>query len=84
MASEMQQVIMDDMLSKNKSIPPETPRATSTGAMFFSLSSAEQKKDFQEALASYKDGKEVILGSVPYLKLISKAVSAYAELRGKV
>lgn len=84
MNSEMQQVIMDDLQSKNEKIPPETPRATSTGAMFFSLSMAEQKKDFHEALASYKEAKEVIFGSVPYMKLLNKAVSLYAKFRGGV
>lgn len=72
---------MDDLQSKNEKIPPETLRATSTGAMFFSLSMAEQKKDFHEALASYKEAKEVISGSVPYMKLLNKAVSLYTKLR---
>lgn len=84
MQSEMQQVIMDDLQSKSERISPETPRATSTGAMFFSLSMAEQKRDFHEALASYKDAKEVIIGSVPYMKLLNKAVSLYSKLRGGV
>lgn len=84
MQTEMQQVIMDDLQSKSEKIPKETPRATSTGALFFSLSMAEQKKDFHEALASYKDAREVIFGSVPYMKLLNKAVSIYSKLRGGV
>jgi hypothetical protein len=81
---EIQQVVMDDLRAKNEKVPPETPRATSTGAMFFSLSMAEQKKNFHEALASYKKAKEVVFGAVPYMKLLNKAVLLYVNLRGIV
>lgn len=84
MQNEMQQVVMDDLQSKSEKIPPETPRATSSGAMFFSLSMAEQKKDFHEALASYKEARKIIFGSVPYMKLLNKVVSIYAQLSGRV
>ncbi len=79
--NEMQQVIMDDLKSKNEKLSASTPRATSSGAMFFSLSMAEQKQDFQEALAFYKESKEKLFSSVPYLKVLSKAVLIYAKFR---
>ncbi|MEQ1517623.1 MAG: hypothetical protein ABL931_14160 [Usitatibacteraceae bacterium] len=78
--NEMQQVIMADLQSKSEKLPAETPRATSSGVMFFSLSMAEQKKTFHEALASYKKSKEMLFGSVPYLNLLNKAVLLYTKL----
>jgi len=82
--NEIEQVVFDDLQSKNEKIPRDTSRASSTGTMFFSLSMAEQKKDFHEALASYKEAKEIIFGSVPYMKLLNKVVSLYAKLRSGV
>ena len=83
MASELQRVIMSDLRLKSEKIPSDTPRATSTGTMFFSLSMAEQKQSFNEALVSYKKGKESIEGSLPYMKLLNKTVTAYAKLKSK-
>lgn len=81
MAFELQRVIMNDLRLKNEEIPLDIPRATSTGTMFFSLSMAEQKQSFNEALASYKEGKESIESSLPYMKLLHKAVSASAKFK---
>jgi len=82
MQSEMDQVTMEDLQSKNNRIPPEVPRATSSGVMFFSLSNSVQKKDFHEALVSYKEARELIFGSIPHMKLLNKAVALYTKLRG--
>lgn len=84
LASEKQQVTMDTLQARNEKIPAETPRATTTGTMFFSLAMTEQKENFQEALASYKEAREKLLGSVPYLRFFSKAVALYTNLRNPV
>lgn len=84
LANEMQQVVMDTLQVRNERIPGEMPRATTTGTMFFSLASAERKETFQEALSSYTESREKILGSVPYLRFFSKAVVLYAKLGGRV
>lgn len=82
--NEMQQVMMDDLQAKDEKLSATTPRASCSGAMFFSLSMAGQKQDFQEDLASYKESKEKLFGSVPYMKLLSKAVLLYANFRGRI
>lgn len=84
LASEMQQVIMETLQARDEKIPNETPRATTTGTIFFSLAMVEQKDNFQEALATYKDAREKLLGSVPYLRFFSKAVALYTNLRGRI
>lgn len=84
LSNEMQQVVSDDLRAKSEQLPPDTPRATTTGTMFFSLSMAEQKKDFQEALASYKEAKQMLFGAVPYMQFLSKAVAIYASLSKRV
>ena len=79
LANEMQSVIMESLQTRSEKIPKETPRATTTGTMFFSLGMAEQKESFQEALSTYKEAKEMLFGSIPYLRFFSKAVSLYAS-----
>ena len=83
MANELHQVIMNDLVARNEKIPADVPRATSTGTMFFSLSMAEQKQSFNEAFASYKEAKNLIASSVPYMKLLNRAVSVCANLKSK-
>ncbi|MCY1465838.1 hypothetical protein D3C76_1702630 [compost metagenome] len=75
---------MDTLQIRNEKIPADIPRATTTGTMFFSLAMAQQKENFQEALASYKESREKLFGSVPYLRFFSKTVALYASLRGPV
>lgn len=81
LASEMQQVISDTVQARNEKIPANMCRATSSGTMFFSLVREENKGNFQEALASYKEAREKLFGSVPYLRIFSKAVALYTNLR---
>jgi hypothetical protein len=84
LSSEMQQVMMETLQARNEKIPNETPRATTSGTMFFSLAMAEQKESFQEALSNYKEAREKLLGSVPYLRFFSKAVALYTNLHKRV
>lgn len=79
LSSEMQQVVMDTVQRRNKKIPQDIPRATTTGTMFFSLAMAEQKDSFQEALISYKEAREKVNGSVPFLRAFSKAVALFSK-----
>jgi hypothetical protein len=84
LANEMQQVVMDTLQRRDEKIPSEIPRATTTGAMFFSLAATEQKDSFQEALSSYKEAREKINGSVPFLRAFSKAVALFSKPRSSV
>ncbi|WP_438958264.1 hypothetical protein [Porticoccus sp.] len=72
-SQDIQKVIMSSLSERSKKIPNDMPRATSTGAMLFSLSHAEQKPTFSEAMSFYKEAQEKLLGSVPYMKVLSKA-----------
>ncbi len=87
MPNEIQQVIMDDLQSKNAKVPLEAHRSTCTGATFFSLSMAEQKKDFNEALAAYKEYKNMVSDSTQLMnimnKMMSVVVSTSVKMRGK-
>jgi len=78
LSNEMQSVIKDALKLKRAKIKEGTPCATA-GAMFFSLSMVEQKKDFKEALASYKEANKIIYDSAQYMKLLSKVVSIYTK-----
>ena len=75
---------METVQVRNEKIPNEMPRATTTGTMFFSLTNTNRKETFQEALAGYTESREKLFGSVPYLRLLSKAVALYAKLKGNV
>lgn len=81
---EIQQVVMETLQARNEKIPNEVPRATTTGTMFFSLANANRKETFQEALSCYTESREKLFGSVPYLRLFSKAVALYTKLKGNV
>lgn len=84
LANEMQQVVMDTVQRRNEKIPKETLRATTTGTMFFSLAMAEQKDSFQEALTSYKEAREKINSSLPFLRAFSKAVALFPKSHSPV
>lgn len=79
LSNEMQQVIMDTLQRRNEKIPQDIPRATTTGTMFFSLAMEEQKSSFQEALVSYKEARETVNGSVPFLRSLSKLVALFSK-----
>ncbi|WP_125862950.1 hypothetical protein [Pseudomonas defluvii] len=79
LSNEMQQVVMDTVQRRNEKIPQDIPRATTTGTMFFSLAMSEQKNSFQEALISYKEAREKVNGSVPFLRAFSKAVALFSK-----
>jgi hypothetical protein len=81
---ELRKTVFSDIDARNREIPEATPRATSTGAMFFCLSMAEQKPNLQEALAAYKEAREKISGAMPYMKALSKVVSLYASVKSKL
>ena len=68
---EIHKVIMSGLSERNRELPTDMPRATSTGTIFFSLSQAEQKPSFSEALVSYKEAQAMLLKSVPYMKALS-------------
>jgi len=69
-------VVMKSLLERSQKLPSDMPIATSTGTIFFSLSQAEQKLSFSEALLSYKDTQKKILESVPYMKALSTLIKA--------
>jgi hypothetical protein len=48
LSGELQQVVMETVQVRNEKIPTEVPRATTTGTMFFSLASANEKKRFKK------------------------------------
>ena len=70
LGSDVQNVVSASLSERNRSIPAETPRATTTGAMFYSLASAERKATFREALEGYRKAREAIYGSIPYMRLL--------------
>lgn len=79
LSNEIQQVVMDTVQRRNEKIPQDIPRATTTGTMFLSLAMAEQKNSFQEALTSYKEAREKVNGSVPFLRAFSKVVALFSK-----
>lgn len=79
LSNEMQQVVTDTLQKRNEKIPQDMPRATTTGTMFFSLAMAEQKNSFREALISYKEAREKVNGTVPFLRAFSKAVALFSK-----
>lgn len=79
LSNEIQQVVMDTVQRRNEKIPQDIPRATTTGTMFFSLAMVEQKNSFQEALTSYKEAREKVNGSVPFLRAFSKVVALFSK-----
>jgi hypothetical protein len=81
---ELQKTVFDDLDARNKAIPNGTPRATSTGAMFFCLSMSEQKPNLKEALAAYREARETITSAMPYMKALNKCVSIYANIKGEL
>jgi hypothetical protein len=78
---DIMSVTMDSLSKRSQKIPDGMPRATSTGAMFFSLSQEEQKASFHEALSSYKEAQKVILSAVPYLKVLSKTIGVFTKVK---
>ncbi|MDO9619075.1 MAG: hypothetical protein Q7J43_15525 [Pseudomonas sp.] len=70
---------MDTVRRRNEKIPQDIPRATTTGTMFFSLAMAEQKDSFPEALINYKEAREKVNGSVPFLHALSKVVALFSK-----
>lgn len=77
--NEMQQVITDTIQARNKKIPPGMCRATSTGLMFFSLTT-DNKENFKDAINSYKESREKLFGSIDLLRALSKAVSLSSSI----
>jgi hypothetical protein len=71
---QITKVIFADMRERGKNLPPDMPRATSSGTMFFNLASGDQKMSFKEALAHYKEAQEIIAGAVPYMKMLNNIV----------
>ena len=72
-------VIFADMHARGKNLPPDMPRATSSGTMFFNLASGDQKTSFKAALASFKQAQEMIAGAVPYMKMLNNIVGNTTE-----
>lgn len=74
---------MEMLASRSPLIPAQTPRATTTGTIFFSLL-MEPKGSFQEALSTYKEAKEVMACAVPCMSLLNNDVSMYATINNRV
>lgn len=72
--NELQKAVLDNLKKKSELIPADTPRTTSTGAIFFCLAMSEQKPNLKEALAAHKEAREKISGSIPYMKILSNIV----------
>mgnify|MGYP003383983423 CR=1 FL=1 len=72
---DIHKVVMKSLSERNQELPSDMPRATSTGTMFFSLSQAEQKPSFSEALISYREAQTMLLKSVPYMKALSSIIN---------
>lgn len=80
---ELQKTVFDDLVARNKAVSNGIPRATSTGAMFFCLSTmSEQKPNLKEALTAYKEAREMIIGAMPYMEALNKFVSIYVNKKG--
>lgn len=76
---DIHNIVKKALADGSQKLPPNMPRATSTGAMFFSLSQAEQKSSFCEALSSYREAQEKLRESVPYMKALSALIN---EVKG--
>lgn len=72
--NDIHKVVMKSLSERSKELPSDMPKATSTGTMFFSLSQAENKSSFSEALLSYRDAQKRLLESVPYMKALSSLI----------
>lgn len=70
---DIHSVVMKTLNDRNQELPSNMPRATSS-TMFFSLSQAEQKASFSEALSSYREAQEKILESVPCMKALNALI----------
>lgn len=68
----IQKVIMADLSERSSKLPSDIPRATSTGTIFFSLSNADHKISFNDALISYRNAQKVMSDGIPYLKVLNK------------
>lgn len=68
---DIHNVVMKALADGSQKLPPDMPIATTTGTMFFSLSQAEQKSSFCEALSSYRESKEKLLEAASYMKDLS-------------
>jgi len=71
---DIRKVVTASLLERSQKLPTDMPRATSTGTMFFSLSQAEQKSSFTEAMLSYEVAQKMFLEAVPYMKLLNKQI----------
>lgn len=74
--NDIRKVVMKSLSERSKELPSDMPRATSTGTMFFSLSQAENKSSFSEALLSYRDAQKRLLESVPYMKALNSLIKS--------
>lgn len=72
--TQLMQVIIAEMRERGKRLPPDMPRATSSGTMFFNLANEDQQMSFKEALSHYKTAQEMISGAIPHMKLLSNMV----------
>lgn len=79
LSSEVNEIIMATLQRRSEKIPEEIPRATTTGTHFFSLAMKNRKASFSEAIDEYKDTRERIRKSMPYLRVLSKTVSLFSK-----
>jgi hypothetical protein len=67
-------VIILDLGARRSSLPPQTPIATSTGAMFFNLAITDCKATFSDAFEAYVEAKTRILRAVPEMKALHAGI----------
>jgi hypothetical protein len=67
--------------SESTSLPKGVPIATCSGTIFFSLARKENKATFSEAFEDYLKAREMIAGSVPYLKSLHRILKLFPANR---
>lgn len=67
-------VIFSELEERNRKIPQNMARATSSGTIFFNTANVERKPTFDEALKAYKEAQERIKSSIPYMSLFNQLI----------
>jgi hypothetical protein len=66
----IQNVVTQDLAARSNQLPKDTPRATASGTIFFSIARSENKPTFKDAFEEYIKARESLTGAVPYLKAL--------------
>lgn len=73
-AAAISEVVAHDLDTRAGLVPNGTPRTTTTGTMFFSIARKENKATFTEAFDEYLKVTRMIVGTVPYLEILSRGI----------